>query len=221
MIANDIIASCIACSRKAGKFWGQHCSHICTYWLQSQTVFRRYRLRLVTTSRAWEPSSDAHTALTASQVASDGDGMAASTATSEDSQEVLQEAALQAEAPVAMTAISALEKCEKRMSPTDLVASKLAAAFAAAAAAAAPLASPFNSITSSMPVQAMASSLQVAAQAGHSTAAATVGMVFAAVESIWSRDKAKHAPAKSKLSSPTEWSVPAALACLAFMTVMN
>ncbi|KAK9862875.1 hypothetical protein WJX84_009025 [Apatococcus fuscideae] len=181
-----------------------------TYYLNklsAETVFRRYGLRLVTTSRAWEPSSDVHTALTAGQVACDGDGMAATTAATEQSRELLEETAVKAEAPDTMNALTALEKSDKRMSPTDLVASKLAAAFVAAAAAASPLASPFNSLTSSMPVQAMANSLQVAANAGHSTAAATLGMVFAAVESIWSRDKAKHAPPKSKLSSPTEWYV--------------
>ena len=121
--------------------------------LQAQTVFRRYGLRLVTTSRAWEPSSDVHTDLTADQVASDGDGMAATTAATEQTRDLLEETAVKAEAPVAMGALTSLEKSEKRMSPTDLVASKLAMAFAAAAAAASPLTSPFNSLTSSMPVQ--------------------------------------------------------------------
>ncbi|KAK9818157.1 hypothetical protein WJX72_007963 [[Myrmecia] bisecta] len=188
------------------------CSH--TYDLVNLTpraLYRRHRLHLVTTSLQCELSTAPEVPRTASQVFDDGDAMGA---TAQSMEAAHKEVAAAAEA-TAIPALQALNNVEaidavkkaKGLSPTDLVASKLAAAASAAAQATQPLANNITSFTMAAPVQMVTSQLQTAAAAGHSTAVATMGTVMAAVESTWGRERGKKQALKDRCSSPTEWYV--------------
>ena len=109
-----------------------------------------------------------------------------------------------AKAAATATAMQAVQKVEPLSaapaSPTDLVAAAVAAASTAAAAAstaasglytaagsfAGPVANNITNFTATLPVRSVATQLQSAAVAGHSTAAATVGTLSAALEAYWS-----------------------------------
>eukprot|EP00884_Botryococcus_braunii_P006720 jgi/Botrbrau1/16049/Bobra.7_2s0023.1 len=158
--------------------------------LTAERLYRKFRLHLVTTSVACERMRAPQVA-TAAEAMGEGDGMAMSL---RDIQELHRRMYGDEEEVEPKIEI----KKEKGVSPGDLVASSLAAAAAVASQAA------------SLPMQVVGSQLQNAAAAGHSTAAATVATVTAAVQSsLGGQDKSKKVPAKGAeaCSNPTSWFV--------------
>ena len=171
--------------------------------MQKESLWRRHRLLLVTTSQAFK---QADALKTAQQTLQEGDGMVSSPKEVElMQQEVISPAKSQQHA-AALTALSKKVEAEpkkaKAPSPSELVAQGLAAAAAAAANAAAPFASFGNAV----PFRAVTSRMQSAAAAGQSTAVATIATVTAAVSSNFNKEHGK-APKESQAADPTQWFV--------------
>ncbi|KAA6427145.1 MAG: hypothetical protein FRX49_02902 [Trebouxia sp. A1-2] len=175
--------------------------------LTKQSLWRRHRLHLVTTSLAFK-STDA--LKSAQQTLDEGDGMVSSSKEVQTAQQEVisptksQQQAQQRAAALATLArkVEAEPKKSKQLNPSELVAQGLAAAAAAAANAAAPFASFGNAV----PFRAVTSRMQNAAAAGQSTAIATIATVTAAVSSNFNKEHSK-APKESQAADPTQWFV--------------
>ncbi|KAL3137117.1 hypothetical protein ABBQ32_006694 [Trebouxia sp. C0010 RCD-2024] len=184
-------------------------SNLCaqTYYmhkLTKESLWRRHRLQLVTTSQAFK-RTDA--LMSAQQTLEEGDGMVLSPREVQiTQQEVISPTRSQQQAAAALATLSkkveADPKKGKALSPSELVAQGLAAAAAAAAQAAAPFASFGNAV----PFRAVTSRMQNAAAAGQSTAVATIATVTAAVSSNFNKEHSK-APKESQAADPTQWFV--------------
>ncbi|KAL0023962.1 hypothetical protein WJX77_003641 [Trebouxia sp. C0004] len=175
--------------------------------LTKESLWRRHRLHLVTTSRAFK-TTDA--LKSAQQTLDEGDGMVSSSKEVQTVQQQVvtptksQQQPQQRAAALATLAkkVGAEPKKSKQLNPSELVAQGLAAAAAAAANAAAPFASFGNAV----PFRAVTSRMQNAAAAGQSTAVATIATVTAAVSSNFNKEHSK-APKESQAADPTQWFV--------------
>lgn len=174
---------------------------------QKESLWRRHRLHLVTTSKAFKSTE---VLKSAQQVLDEGDGMVSSPQEVQtNQQQVISPTKAQQQAQQRAAALATLAKKvelepkkSKQLNPSELVAQGLAAAAAAAANAAAPFASFGNAV----PFRAVTSRMQGAAAAGQSTAVATIATVTAAVSSNFNKEHSK-APKGTQAADPTQWFV--------------
>lgn len=168
--------------------------------LQTDRLWRKHQLHLVTTSTAFQKLD---TVKSAQQTLDEGDGMVSSTTAVEIAQSEVINPVQAQQPPASLTTFPRLTADKpKGFSPTDLVNQGLAAAAAAASNAAAP----FAYIGNAVPFKAVTSRMQSAAAAGQSTAVATIATVTAAVSSNFNKEHSK-APRNSQAADPSEWFV--------------
>lgn len=182
-----------------------------TYYMDKVTpeaLHRRHRLQLVTTSLACqlamrEPPRSPAAAFEM------GDAMAADPASVEREQALLAGGG-SARASAAVATLSPPPPVRRTLSfderSTPGSGSRTGGAAAPTAAAPGSLSNNITSFTmgmaSALPMRSVAAQLQGAAAAGHSTAAATVATVSAAVQATWGGDSRR-----KECQSPTEWFV--------------